>query len=333
MRILIANLLRLGDVIISLPIGRALKSYFRGSHIAYLVRENLKDIFVCAPYVDEVIEYKNKLSLLLMQSKLRKFDTVIFVMESNDFRLKMFSLLGIKRRIGFALSKNSGKYLTDIIYSEDIFYCMEDLFLKLLSPLKIQNLEKNIVPYLMPLKRNFEYFDSLLPKKYKRMAIHTDTYAASRKWPYYPELIKKIINELDDVYIVLTGKKRDFLILNSERVLDLRGNTSLSQLAALFKSVDIVVGSDTGATHLCRAVGTKTIMIFGPEDPQITVSSNNLAKIYPEINLNCKNQNDYFGIPFANIKRCKLERCSSMECQKNITPERVFESLKQIIEK
>lgn len=332
-KILISNLLRLGDIIFSLPIAENLKMQFNQSEIAYMVREDIKDLFKHVPYVDHVFPYRNKFSIMSRFNELRKFDTVIFVVEKDITRLRMFSLLRIKKRIGFSFSKKTDKYLTDIIFTEDTFQGMEKLFLTLLQPLNIKNVELRTLPRLSPDMAVIENFNSTFSKFSKRLIIHTDTFAPSRKWPYFGILIEKILaNIKENTCIILTGKRKDEYFLQSEKIIDLRGKTSLSQLAALFKIADLVVGCDTGAMHLSRAVGTKSVVIYGPEDPKITVSSQNLERIDPQLELPCKKNNDYFGIPFKNIKRCKLQKCGRLDCLKNISPQQVYEIIRKFLE-
>lgn len=50
--------------------------------------------------------------------------------------------------------------------------------------------------------------------------------------------------------------------------LDLGGRTDLADLAALLSVCDLVVTNDTGPMHLAGAVGTPTVSIWGPSDPE-----------------------------------------------------------------
>jgi ADP-heptose:LPS heptosyltransferase len=43
----------------------------------------------------------------------------------------------------------------------------------------------------------------------------------------------------------------------------------LLQVARRMASADLYVGNDAGTTHLAAALGTPTIAIFGPSDPQV----------------------------------------------------------------
>ncbi|ODA43426.1 ADP-heptose--lipooligosaccharide heptosyltransferase II [Thermodesulfovibrio sp. N1] len=313
----------------SLPLAENLKLQIHDVEISYLVKENIVGIFRCIPYVDKVYVYKNKFSLLKFIKDFRKYDCVIFAAESKLYRLKFFSYLKVKKRIGFNMSEKFNNQLTDIVVCDEQFKSMERLFLNLLTPLNIRIKDDKIVPKLYPLNENIRKIESMLPKELKKIVIHADTFSLSRKWPYFNELSKAIMEYFKNkLYIILTGQKKDNPDIFSH--IDLRGRTTLEELVAIFKIADLVVGCDTGALHIARATGTKTMVIYGPEDPKITNPSENLIKISPNRELECKNSNDYFGIFFKNIRRCKIRECSTIECLRSISSQEILKKIEYL---
>ncbi|MSR20982.1 MAG: glycosyltransferase family 9 protein [Gemmatimonadetes bacterium] len=53
----------------------------------------------------------------------------------------------------------------------------------------------------------------------------------------------------------------------ADTALDVGGRTDLADLAALLSLCDLVVTNDTGPMHLAGAVGTPTVSLWGPSDP------------------------------------------------------------------
>ena len=51
------------------------------------------------------------------------------------------------------------------------------------------------------------------------------------------------------------------------RVINLAGKTTLSQLFALYDNVKLVISNDTGPMHIAAAQKCKVIGLFGPETP------------------------------------------------------------------
>jgi heptosyltransferase-2 len=50
----------------------------------------------------------------------------------------------------------------------------------------------------------------------------------------------------------------------------LTGKTSLAESTAILSLCDLLVSNDTGPAHISAALGTKTIVIFGPTNPNTT---------------------------------------------------------------
>ena len=67
---------------------------------------------------------------------------------------------------------------------------------------------------------------------------------------------------------VIIGSKRDLIPLKSLRLMagnvDLVNKTPLYALPGLFASASLVVGVDTGTTHLSAVVGASTVALYGP---------------------------------------------------------------------
>ena len=51
---------------------------------------------------------------------------------------------------------------------------------------------------------------------------------------------------------------------------NLTGKTSLAESTAVLSLCDLLVSNDTGPAHISAALGTKTIVIFGPTNPKTT---------------------------------------------------------------
>ena len=79
----------------------------------------------------------------------------------------------------------------------------------------------------------------------------------------------------DGARILLTGSAGDRpmveqvkAVLPADDVIDVAGDASLLELAALIERCDVFVTGDTGPMHLAAAVGTPIVAVFGPSDPR-----------------------------------------------------------------
>jgi len=74
--------------------------------------------------------------------------------------------------------------------------------------------------------------------------------------------------------IIFTGTRSEAALADeiaadmSAEAISIAGETSVGQLAALYARSRAVLGPDSGALHLAAALGTPTVALFGPADPQ-----------------------------------------------------------------
>jgi lipopolysaccharide heptosyltransferase II len=98
----------------------------------------------------------------------------------------------------------------------------------------------------------------------------------SKRWPAirFSELADRLVEERG-ARVVVVGHGTDAPIARQVRLamkqpsVDLVGQTSIGQLAALLRRADLYVGNDSLPLHLGVAVGTPVLGIFGPTDPAI----------------------------------------------------------------
>src|SRR5262249_43946685 len=87
---------------------------------------------------------------------------------------------------------------------------------------------------------------------------------ATKRWPYFAELA----GAFEDVVVVGTAddlhKTGGSAIKFPPHVRSLIGELSLRETAEVMASAGVVVGNDSGLSHIAAAVGTPTIMLFGP---------------------------------------------------------------------
>ena len=100
--------------------------------------------------------------------------------------------------------------------------------------------------------------------------------------------------------------------------INLAGQTTLLELACIFKKAQLVVTTDSGPMHLACAVGTPVVALFGPTDPART-GPYGAGHTIIRADLPCSH---YF-----------LKDCLTIQCMKNITPELVFAVVEDRIKK
>ena len=141
---------------------------------------------------------------------------------------------------------------------------------------------------------------------------------AAKTWPagYYDDLARMVMKRRD-VKIVALGASGDGKELNNPEIIDITGRTSISALAAVLLRCSLVVGGDTGPTHIAAALGVPTIMIFGGSDAGET------APVSPSAIIVSKRQ---------NCSPCRSKpSCRDYPCLTGITPDEIFAEVRKLL--
>jgi lipopolysaccharide heptosyltransferase II len=288
-RILIVRTDRIGDVLLSTPVIKALRDAYPCSYIAMMIGPYAKEIIEGNPYLDEAIIYdkdirhKSWLSSIKFSLALRKksFDLCIVLHPTN--RAHIITLFaGIPKRIGY--DRKLGFLLTDRIkYTKQLGQKHElEYNLDLVRYLGIQPQDKNL---FMPIKPESEAWAQKLLKQEgigesdRLLAVHPGASCISRIWPAerYAEVIQKLAEKYGFKTLILSGTQTLDLkavdaVLKYLRipVINLAGKTSLSQAASLLKRCSLLISTDTGPMHIATAVGTPQVVIFGRNQPGLS---------------------------------------------------------------
>lgn len=279
-RILVARTDRVGDVLLSTPVIKALRDYYPSSYIAMMVSPYARDIVEGNPYLDEVIVYdkdarhKGWLGSLRFAAKLRrkKFDLALVLHPANRAHLVVF-LAGIARRIGY--NRKMGFLLSDkLSHTKQLGEKHESEYsLDLVRYLGIEPEDKK--PF-MPLSAESEKWaeDVLsgygISKGDKLLAVHPAASCPSKIWPNqsFAEVAERLSEKHGFKVIVVAGPKdialAEQVIKNMRHpAINLAGKTSLSGLASILKRCRLFISNDSGPVHIASAVGTPVISIFG----------------------------------------------------------------------
>lgn len=279
-RILIVRTDRIGDVILSTPVIKAMRDNYPSSYIAMMVRPYAEEIVEGNPYLDEIILYDKDSahkswweSLQFMLSlKQKRFDVAIILHPTNRVHLITF-FAGIPRRIGYNMKL--GFLLTDRLkhikqegQKHEIEYNLD-----IIRYFRIEPKDKSLY---MPIKeesqRSIEHLLKELDIKENEeiLAIHPGASCPSKIWP--PERFARVADSLIERYgfkVLIVAAAQDKGIANEvagsmhQASFNVAGRTLISELASLLKRCRLFVSNDSGPVHIASAVGTPVISIFG----------------------------------------------------------------------
>lgn len=286
-RILIIRLDRIGDVLLSTPVIKALRNAYPKSHIAMMVRPYSKDVVEGNPCLNEVILYdkdkecRTAWSTVKFALGLRKkqFDLAIVLHPTNRSNAIPF-LAGIPYRIGY--NKKLGFLLTHRLNDtkhQGLKHEME-YTLDVVRALGIEPKESE--PY-MPLRDESEQKIEEMLKAHNvkpgelLTAIHPGASCISKRWPAVNfAILSDWIAQRFGARVVIIGDKstaeisKEIMQEMIYKPIDLVGKITVSELASLLKRCALFVSNDSGPVHVASAVGTWVISIFGRKEPGLS---------------------------------------------------------------
>ncbi len=279
-RILVVRTDRIGDVVLSTPVIKALRVSYPQAFIAMMVSPYAKDILDGNPYLDEVITFDKdrkekswwgcfKFSHFL---KKKKFDLAIVLHPTQRVHLVIFHS-GIPKRVGY--NNKYGFLLTDKFEhtkqrgeKHELEYNLD-----LIERLGIEPKDK--LPFVAIKPESEQWVEELFEKETirkadKLLAINPGASCPSKIWPAerFAEAADKLVAIFGFKVLVVSGSRETALAENVIRYMhnkpvNLAGRTSVSQLASILKRCRLFISNDSGPVHIATAVGVPVISIFG----------------------------------------------------------------------
>lgn len=338
-RILIIRLSAIGDIVFASPIIHALRQRYPEAHIAWLMEPPTRELLEYHPELDEVIVWpKAQWKAMWKARQFRQLFRAIRIF-SNDLKAHQFDtaidmqgllksgiwarLSRAPRRIGLGSREGSQYLMTECINKggdEEMIgseYRHLAEFLGLATrpfPMHVQpdNAAQKTAQQIIGtqgLENGFAVFCPFTTRPQKHW--FNDAWQA---------LVPKIRDSFD-LPVVLLGGPGDQAaaaeIAQELPVIDLTGKTSLLQAAALISHSSLLIGVDTGLTHLGTAYERPTVCLFGSTRPYLKTESRKTAVIYH--NLPCS--------PCRRSPTCHGE----FTCLREITADEVIEAAREVM--
>ncbi|WP_195340117.1 glycosyltransferase family 9 protein [Fusobacterium sp. 1001295B_180824_G3] len=271
MNILIIHTAFIGDIVLSTALVSKVKEKYPDSDIYYLTTPLGKEILKNNPKIKEIIIYDKRgkdrgfKAFISFVRKIRKLKIDVCLTPHRYLRSSILSFLsGAKIRVGYDIANLSFVFNKKIKYDKT-----KHEVEKLLS--FIDDSPKRFELEMYPNEKDKVKIDTILKNlanDKKIILIAPGSKWFTKKWPeeYFRELIQNLVKR-DDLLVVITGGKEEKEIeLNLDsKVLDLRGEITLLELAELTKRASLVVSNDSAPIHITSAFpNTRILGIFGP---------------------------------------------------------------------
>ena len=269
-RILVIQTAFLGDIVLTIPLLRALKKYRGKTELFFLTTPVGQSLLEDQNIVDKIIVYDKKgadkggTALFDKMKEVRACGIDMVLSPHRSFRSGLLALFsGAKYRIGYHLPHLVPFY--NVRVGRDKGAHEIDRILSLLDPLGIKVSEEERFPSLVA--RN-------AIRQEKLIGIAPGSTWGTKQWTQegYAELIKRLHEK--DYRIVLIGNKDDAAVADRIKVIagvgldDMTGKTGLKELRELLSSIRLLVSNDNGAMQVAQALNTPIAALFGPTVPE-----------------------------------------------------------------
>ncbi|MFP4017205.1 MAG: lipopolysaccharide heptosyltransferase II [Halanaerobiales bacterium] len=276
-RIILIDLLYLGDLMFATPFLKELRKNFPEARIDMVVNSVFHGLMEDSPFLDNVYSYNKKWSIresvrFAREIAKNKYDLGLNI-HGNWRTALLLKLIKPAYTIGYG-GKGRGIFLDRELQPSDEKH-MVDNYLDFLRELDL------VVEDGYPQIGVSEEARSSIQNKLtdwgvnseeELIALNTGGTWPTKRWTV--EGFAELADELNRNYgkVIFIGSQADLErvetivgYMDTEAIIA-TGRTTLKELAALLERCTLVISNDSGPVHVASAVGTPTITIFGPSD-------------------------------------------------------------------
>jgi heptosyltransferase III len=280
MKILLLQLKRIGDLILTTPAIAALRARFPEAEVTMVVSSECVDLLPAISGVDRILMARRNLSDLaaFLTVAGKKFDYCIDFTRNDRSAFLAFLSKARKRIVSYRVrdqSKSRGRFYTDFVNVRMRDLHTIDYNLSLLKPLGIWGHSSSL--HLQLPQSAHEKADALrrnrdVNKPY--IVLHPGSARQEKLWEAerWARVIERVRRDHDLDLILTSGASKHeqahtAAIKKETKIIDLSGKTDLLTLAALIGEARLLVTVDSAPMHLAATTHTPQVILFGPTNP------------------------------------------------------------------
>ncbi len=322
-RIIISRTDSLGDVVLCLPVAGVLRRLFPQSTIIFLGKAYTRDLITSCEYIDEFADWE-QLRSTEQGLKTLKADAILHI-----FPVKEIAIAAKDAQIPLRIGSTGRLYhwgkcnkLVRLSRRHSSLHEAQ-LNLKLLVPLGAKRLfrieELNEYFGMTNIASLTAFQKEMISTDHFNLILHPGSKGSAREWGVdnFAELIRILPKEKYKIFLTGSQAEGELLqqcnLFQDERITNLCGKFSLSELISFIANADGIVAASTGPLHIAAVLGRTAIGIYPPIKP---MHPGRWAPLGP-----C-------AYPLVSAKKCsKCRKSGPCSCMKEITPEMVRDLL------
>jgi ADP-heptose:LPS heptosyltransferase len=362
-RILFVELSEMGSTVIANPALEKAKRALN-AEIFFLIFERNADSLRLLPTVPEanIVTIRETGLFALALDSLRflgwvrraQIDTVVDLELFSRYSALLTGLTGARRRVGFYRFHCEGLYRGEMmthrvnynghIHMAKNFVCMVNALLAAKPEVpysKTYVSDEEIRVPLQPVGEDEkeqvrglirEVYPEYRPDYHRVVLINPNSseLLPQRRWPQesFAELARLVATEWDDTLVLITGSaqereeaRRMQDSIGHPRFRSFAGMHKITALIPLYNIAKVLVTNDSGPAHFSAITPIRSLVLFGPETPKLYGSLGNTESLTAE--LSCS--------PCVTASNQKNSACTDPICMRMVTPQRVLESIRGIL--
>lgn len=265
-RVLIIRPGGIGDAVLSIPGIQALARTYHEATIEVVAEQRNCSVFLLCSGNIRVLRYDNPCQFFTIFKQ--RYDIVIDTEQYHRLSAVVSKLTNAPVTIGYATNERKKLFNHQIPYSHDEYEV--ESFIKLLAPLGIFEEFQHHLPFLsIPQSAQYKAVQLLGHNSEKAfVVIFPGASIPERRWGVAQ--FRAVAEQLwtKGFPVVVVGGKEDVAdgdrIINREFGLNLAGNTSHAETAAIIEKAALLVSGDSGILHIAVGLGKPTVSLFGP---------------------------------------------------------------------
>lgn len=339
-RILIVRTSAIGDIVFASPIAAALRRAYPHAYIAWLVESGLEQLIAADPAVDQVVSWPRR-----QWASLRKAGRMVAWMRAVkafrdqlhaqrfDLALDLQGLLksglltrlsGAPQRLGLGSREGSALLMTGTVEIGGPIERISSEYLHFAQRLGLD--AGDFVPGLYTGAAQRDRAAGLLRARgvHEAYAVLAPfTTRAQKHW--FEDAWQALAPQVAQAFglrVVMLGGPADHdaaarIAAGAPQLVDLVGQTSLGEAAAVIESAALVIGVDTGLTHMGIGFDRPTVAIFGSTRPYLDAARRNAEVIW--LGLHCS--------PCRRHPTCN----GAFTCLRDIRPAQVLDAARRVL--
>lgn len=321
-KILVIRFSSIGDIVLTTPVIRCLKTQLPDAEIHLLTKSGFKSVVEANPYLDKIHYYHGKLDKMLPSLKEEGYDEIIDL-HNNARTKRVKSALKVPAHSFDKLNFKKWIYVNFKINRLPDVHIV-DRYMDTVKHLGVTNDGKGL-DYFIPHNEEFNMTD--LPEDFKNgyIAFAIGGNYRTKRLPSYK--ITKVCDRAHKPVILLGGKAE---IDKAEKVMKRTGNKvisgcgiySLNESATIIKNADGVISHDTGMMHIAAAFKKRIASVWGNTVPEFGMTP------YFGDNLSAEELANKKASKIIEVQGLKCRPCSKLGHSK--CPKKHFKCMNQI---